>query len=290
MEFRPIAKTFGVEVIGLDPREPLSSEQLATLNKALDEHHLLLVRGYELNSEQQARFGDYFGPAAPAPTMSSGVKREEEQPGMMYVSNVRDDGILPNGELAYHQDSLFEDNVVRMIMLYGVEMPDTGGATKFRSCREIYTNLAPELQEKAKKVQCLHLFDYDNIAVSPPKGEDLTQWENDLGIQKYSPFSLETAPADAPRNWQPLIWTSPKTGEDYAWCVHGTTVDIGGVDRAEGRAIMDAMMDRAAESVEEYHHQWRPGDLVFWNNQTLQHARTPFDPRERRSLRRTSMI
>ena len=34
----------------------------------------------------------------------------------------------------------------------------------------------------------------------------------------------------------------------------------------------------------------QPGDLVLWNNRTLQHAREPFDNSQPRTLRRTALM
>ena len=38
-----------------------------------------------------------------------------------------------------------------------------------------------------------------------------------------------------------------------------------------------------------YAHVWRPGDVVIWDNFAVAHARTDFDPAERRRLRRMAI-
>ncbi len=38
-----------------------------------------------------------------------------------------------------------------------------------------------------------------------------------------------------------------------------------------------------------YEHVWRKGDLVLWDNRCTLHARTDFDPGERRLLRRIAI-
>jgi taurine dioxygenase len=40
----------------------------------------------------------------------------------------------------------------------------------------------------------------------------------------------------------------------------------------------------------QYRHHWQPGDLVLWNNRSLQHARTPYDESLPRTLRRTPIM
>jgi len=39
-----------------------------------------------------------------------------------------------------------------------------------------------------------------------------------------------------------------------------------------------------------YAHDWRTGDMIFWDNLVLQHARLPFDPDVTRTLRRTAIV
>ena len=38
-----------------------------------------------------------------------------------------------------------------------------------------------------------------------------------------------------------------------------------------------------------YRHQWQLADTLFWDNIAVQHARTPFDPNQKRALRAVSI-
>ena len=55
----------------------------------------------------------------------------------------------------------------------------------------------------------------------------------------------------------------------------------------------DALIFRLCEYLERpeniYEHVWRVNDLVIWDNLATAHARTYFDPAERRSLRRMAI-
>lgn len=57
----PLSETVGAEITGLDISEPLSPEIVADAQAAFERHHMLLFRGFDLSSEQQARFAIYFG-------------------------------------------------------------------------------------------------------------------------------------------------------------------------------------------------------------------------------------
>ena len=54
----------------------------------------------------------------------------------------------------------------------------------------------------------------------------------------------------------------------------------------EADTLMDELVTVIADPAIGYRHQWRPGDILIWNNITLQHARTDFDPSQPRTLRR----
>jgi taurine dioxygenase len=59
------------------------------------------------------------------------------------------------------------------------------------------------------------------------------------------------------------------------------------------RAESDAMLERLCQATERpehiYEHEWRVGDLLIWDNRAVLHARTDFDPAEKRLLRRMAI-
>jgi taurine dioxygenase len=58
-------------------------------------------------------------------------------------------------------------------------------------------------------------------------------------------------------------------------------------------AESDALLQRLFEHMERpdmiYEHVWRVGDVIVWDNFGTVHARTDFDPAERRLLRRMAI-
>ncbi|MGZ5095439.1 MAG: TauD/TfdA dioxygenase family protein, partial [Burkholderiales bacterium] len=51
------------------------------------------------------------------------------------------------------------------------------------------------------------------------------------------------------------------------------------------------LMDRATQPHLVYSHEWRPGDLVIWDNLATMHRGTPFDDaRYHRELRRVTTL
>ena len=51
--------------------------------------------------------------------------------------------------------------------------------------------------------------------------------------------------------------------------------------------ILDELYEFAFRPEFQYHHDWRPGDLVMWDNRCTMHRADPeFDQRERRIMHR----
>ena len=119
----PLSETVGAEITGLDISEPLSPEIVADAQAAFERHHMLLFRGFDLSSEQQARFARYFGGTSQRELNKQTVENDDNQ----YVSNTRPDGIFGKGELDFHIDQLFLEEPLKALILFAVEIPEHGG-------------------------------------------------------------------------------------------------------------------------------------------------------------------
>ena len=268
IEIKPLTPHVGAEVIGLDLHGDYDAATAETLRDAFRKHHLLVVRQPGATDEDQIRFARVFGEISIRYSRANENTASQTQ----YVSNARPDGILGDGEIVFHMDHVFYDTPLTAIALYGIDIPKSGSATKFRSAQALYEQLPDALRERARDVKILHLFNYQG---------DHTGWQDP-----------DEAPADSPRAWQPLVWTNPETGEQALWLSPLTTVGFEGIALEEGRRLIDELWNFAASADEPltYVHRWAPGDLVIWDNRMLHHARLPFPSTEPRTLRRSSIV
>ncbi|MGA6963287.1 MAG: TauD/TfdA family dioxygenase, partial [Xanthobacteraceae bacterium] len=62
------------------------------------------------------------------------------------------------------------------------------------------------------------------------------------------------------------------------------------VPRAESDRLLEFLFDHQEQRRFVYEHVWRPGDIILWDNRCSLHARTDFDPHERRLLRRVAIL
>jgi alpha-ketoglutarate-dependent taurine dioxygenase len=52
MQTVPLSEAMGVEMSGIDPSAPLSADAVTELRELYDLHHMVLVRGHQMNRKQ----------------------------------------------------------------------------------------------------------------------------------------------------------------------------------------------------------------------------------------------
>lgn len=267
LQLRPLSPHLGVEIIGLDLNQPIDAATAEEICAAFRDHHLLLLRQPGVTEQAQIDFTRIFGTLLVRNTYDGSRGKEAH-----YISNNRPDGVLPVGEIQFHHDQIFYARPLRVGVLYGIEIPASGSATRFRSAAALTDRLPPDLRVRAEGVRCLHFFSYA---------------EDDYAAKQ----DVSKANERSQQAWQPLIWTDPETRRKAPWIAPITTVDYEGVSKTEGDALVDRLWKQAEANADlAYTHQWRTGDMIVWDNHMAAHARLPFQSSEARTLRRTSAI
>ena len=151
LQIMPLSQHVGAEISGLDLHAPISPALAAELRSAFAKHHLLLVRDPNVSEDEQSAFGEVFGEIKVRHRYANVGEVKKTQ----YVSNTRKDGILGDGEIHYHQDHTFYEKPLSAIILYGVQVPRSGSATKFRKSGAILDRLPAEIRARAEGVKCL---------------------------------------------------------------------------------------------------------------------------------------
>jgi taurine dioxygenase len=263
---RPISPAGGAEIGGVDAAVEQSEEIKTRLREAWHKHALLLLRKQDLTLEQQVRFGEIFG------AISSQGENAKNSGGVTFVSNVVAEGANPFGELTFHIDHSFYPTPLRGIMLYGIEVPPEGGDTKFANAKMAYNLLPETLRRRIDGLKALHVYDYA------------------YGREKFGSRIREADIApDAPRAVHPVAFTHPITGEKILYVSRRHTDRILDLPEDESEALLDELFTYMYVPEIVFAHKWNAGDLVIWDNLALQHARTDFDRKYRRHMRRVQI-
>lgn len=266
LEIIPLQGPFGAEVRGLDLAQPISGDAAEALRRAWARHKVLLFRGQTIDVEAQRRAVGVFG-TIQAPRSRAGERRN---PDIMYVANVMVDGQLgdlPHGDMQFHADQCYYDTVAGGALLYAIEVPATGGDTMFANAALAFAALPPALQDRLEHLRVRFAYDYRANAYHRP----------------------EAPLANVPVAEHPVVIAHPATGEPVLFVNRLMAESLVGLERAESEALLARLFDHMEKPDFVYRHVWRKGDVVLWDNLATVHARTDFDPAERRQLRRIAI-
>lgn len=266
-EVVPLSDAIGTEIRGVDLRHSLDSSVMGAIEKAWLDHVVILFRGQELAPADQERFARYFGELE---AVKSSASQTDDEPHIMFISNVRDAGLrtaLEDGDMWFHSDQCYYELPASGTTLYAIEVPPKGGNTLFSNGYTAYESLPEDVKRTLDGKLALNIYDYQyNAVVQSRVNRD-----------------------DAPRFVHPAVRVHPLTARKALFVNRLMTDHIVDMDSGESRELLDFLFDHMERPEFVYEHVWRPGDLLMWDNRCSTHARTHFEPTDRRMLRRIAV-
>ena len=147
--------------LGEEPRPGIVDE----LQQIYRSRHLLVFRNQALAPERQVEVTGWFGPVRLSGDGSVG-----------YVSNVRPDGIVPEGPLPFHSDMSFTEHPLLGISLHALEVPRQGASTRFANAVAAVERLPRSVREALTGRRILNIAGYGasfgtrrrGVGVRPP--------------------------------------------------------------------------------------------------------------------------
>jgi taurine dioxygenase len=264
----PLSPAIGAEIIGVDLRAPLSDAQFGQILGAWHRNCVLLFRNQHLDMANQLRFAERFGELSKVVNNHS---HNSGHPSVMLVSNIRKDGKLigglPDGEMYFHSDQCYVERPIKGTTLYAIELPRQGGNTLFANMYLAYETLPAEAQQRIAGLKAMNVYDYANNPTM--RGATIRE-----GVPHYA---------------HPVVRTHPDTGRKALFVNRLMTDHILDMPREESDELLAFLFDHQEQRRFVYEHVWSVGDLLLWDNRCSLHARTDFDPRERRLLRRVAI-
>ena len=270
---RPIDGALGAIVNLSDVGRVLPAKVILELKRGLREHHILIFKGQDLSEERFKGFATYFGsvfqppPDVPVLAAPGGVAA----PDVVLVANV-DGGYTGHGELSPHSDHHWTPYPSAGSLLYALEIPPAGGDTSFYNMHLAYETLDAATKER---IQGLQLITYNPFL----QNKD----------EPRSKYRLESKPLISPVYPHPLVRTHPDSGKRILYLDSSTEVEVVGLSPREGSELILELRAHFEEERFRYTHRWTVGDIVYWDNQAVLHARSAFDAGSRRVLKRISL-
>lgn len=268
-KIRPAHPAVGAHVTGVNLGESVGSDLVQELREAFARYSVLCFPGQDIDSADQAAFAALFGHVdrADADTETGDPDRKQSTPGVKFISNIRENGkligSLPDGEMHFHSDGAHREAPYRATTLFAIEVPDCGGETRFANMAAAFEALPKNLQARLNGLSARHVFNYNKTTREEMRRGD------------------EVAHAV-----HPLVRTHPDTGRKSLYLSRLMTRNIVGMENDEGEDLLTMLLDHCEKPKFIYDHVWRPGDLVVWDNRSVNHARKDFPSDQRRLLRR----
>ena len=270
MKITKISNVMGAEVTGVDLNN-LTAAERAQLNKAFIDNLLLCVRDQKFADigaflDASRNFGE------PKIQHMESFRLDDHPEAGVVSSEDRDvkDGKRIIRGTMFHTDESFIAEPPKATVLYAVQVPGKGGATRYVNMRLAYEKLDAKTKAEIDKLTAIHYYGKKRAGRKVPSLTD---------------EQMKTTPPVS----HPVVRTHDETGAKALY-VHETMPDyIDGMEPAASEALLRKLYDHSTQNMDlQYHHQWRTGDFVIWDNRATLHAATAdYDESEKRLLYRT---
>ena len=279
IEVRQLHPLFVGEVSGLDLRRPLTSDQVESLTRAINQHGVLVFHGQFIDDAQQQAFSRNFG------DLETTVRayRKDFVPRldtyMADISNLDENNkVLPSddrrrlnalGNRLWHSDSSFKRVPARFSLLSARVIPSWGGETQFADMRAAWDALPDRMKARVEGLICEHTQIFSRGRIG------FTDWSKEE-LEKMAPVP------------QVLVRIHPGSGRKSLF-LSSHAGRIRGMPEPEARMLLLDLTEFATQPQFVHTHVWRTGDLVMWDNRCTMHRAREYDETEVRDLHRTTV-
>lgn len=262
-DIEPIDATFGAVVTGVK-LAALDDATWHDLHAAWLQYALLIFPDQHLTRDEQIAFAKRFGPLEFELAPLSNVKAD----GTL-IAEDSDIGKVLKGNMGWHCDSTYMPLQAKGAVFSALIVPKSGGRTGWADMRAAYDALEDDLRAKVERLAAHHSLRYSQAKIGhkPKPGSD------------YSGYGFH----DGPIPLRPLVKIHPETGRK-SLVIGRHAYDIPNMDAAESERLLQELVDFACQPPRIYHHEWKPGDAVVWDNRCLLHQATPWDMSEPRVM------
>ncbi len=256
----------GAEIVGVDCDRLLNDDALpaATL-EALEANGALVFRGLDIDDETQVAFSRKLGKVevfgkGEHPEIFRVTLDPKKNPAAAYLK----------GTFDWHLDGATDDIPIMATVLSAHAVAASGGETEFSSTYAAYDDLSDEDKERYLQLRVVHTFEAAQRLHNPdPSPQEVEMWQR------------------RPAKTHPLVWRHRDGRRSLV--LGATTSHVEGMDREEGRALLDELVEWSTTPDRVYRHTWSVGDMVIWDNRGVLHRACPYDATSARDMHRTTI-
>ena len=276
LEIIPSGKALGADVLGIDLNEPTDDDVFGRILNAWHRHLVLRFRGQDLTDDALAAFALRFGRLHSAAGEEYGGKPEDLHAAVELISNIVEDGrpigALGAGEATWHTDMSMFEVTATATLLYGEEIPTSGGNTWFTNLYRAHDTLPEDLRHLVENRRSIHDAAY--LATGGVRGG----------------YEAVTDKSQGPGARHPIVKVHSATGRKALYLGRMGFGYIEGLSVEESDEALGALWGHMTRPEFVWEQEWQTGDLIIWDNRCVAHARGSFDPSTRRLMRRVTVM
>jgi len=278
---------FGARIRGVT-RETLKDEAIRTqINDVFEQAGMIVFEEVEPTSQMQVLISEVFGPLKEHPVKMVERLDEDKLPGVITIRTdpkaaiVEIDGKPLMTWQPWHFDHSYNNELNRAGVLHAETIAPEGGLTAFADGIQIYNAMSPAIRAKIENLELLYSLDlrYPLQRYGLPKTFREIQGKGE---------ELAKIAATMPLAVHPAVWTR-KTGEKVLHMSPYGGRGVEGMDDAEADALLKEVWDEVERALVAYYHQWKPTDMLVWDNWRMLHQACGCDPNHDRVMHRTTI-
>ena len=235
----PLSGSLGAEIRGID-LATLEQADFNGVQAAFLEHHVLVFRDQKLTPKQQIAFGRRWGELYVHPI----VPHLEGYPEIIPITNYGKKRAITE---IWHSDVSFSEKPPRSSGLYAVDLPPVGGDTIFANQHLAYERLSDGLKTMLDDLRAIHTG--AGLGAATGKGD---AWKTHGQLH-------------------PVVLSHPETGRKALYVNPAFTVAFEDMTVAESQPLLRMLYEAGRSPDLAFRHRWLPGDLVLWDNRSVQH-------------------
>ena len=291
LKIKRIGKHLGAEISGVDLSQPLDDDTFAHIADAFFDNEVAFFRNQHITPAQQVDFTRRFG------ILEQHVRKESRLPGhpeILVVSNLLDEngkaiGSQDAGRF-WHSDLSYKHEPSMLSALFAAEVPVKDGRvlgdTSFASTTAAYNALPDAMKVRLQGLKNVHSYRYYRTKNMLVQKEEETR--GGRVIQEHMP--TEEQLKSVPDVETPVVRTHPVTKRKGLFINEAHTSGLVGVPVAESDALLAELYQHIIKPEFVYVHHWQAGDLLLWDNCSVQHKATfDYDLPLRRLMHRTTV-
>lgn len=268
LSFKPLAAGIGVEVSGVDIRNPLDADTAAKIKRAWAENCVILFRDVRMDHRQHVEFSRNFGPLDNHDLIAR--LRDPVHHEILPVTAQEEGGRTLIVGRQWHTDMSCTVTPPAGSLLRCEVIPPIGGNTMFSNMYLAYESLSEPMRKFLDGLEGIH----DLRVAKHNRGQDPA-----------------TILARTPPIAHPMVRVHPLTGRKALFVNEMTSAGIVGMKYEESQPILKYLFEHSVQPEFTYRHAWSVGDLVGWDNRCAMHlALADYDYSVPRLLYRTTML